>query len=92
MNSINNGITFNTIRCIYITIFGQQCDNEEVNKISIDIAQLIEFQGQGIMSNWRNVFIDRDNTSICREIVKDIKNWYPFSPFRCIILYRTKGR
>ena len=56
------------------------------------MAHLIEFQGQGIMPDWGNVFMDRDNHSICREIVKDIKNSYPFSPFRHVKLYRTKGR
>jgi len=69
-----NGIAFETIRDIYKAIFGEQCDYEEVNTISIEIVNLIEFQGQGIMPDWGNVFMDRNNRSICREIVKDIKN------------------
>jgi len=51
------------------------------------MAQLIEFRGQGIMPNWENILMDRDNHSICREIiknVKNVKNSYPLSPFRQI--------
>ena len=83
MNNIINGTTFETIATIYKAIFGQWCDYEDVNTISIEMVQLIEFQGQSIMLNWGNIFMDRDNHSIYWEIVKDIKNFltYPFSPF-----------
>ena len=86
-NNIINEIAFENIRRIYKeAIFGQRCDHEEIITISIEMAQLIEFQGQGIMLDWENVFMDRNNHVEWRELVKDTKNSYPFSPFRHIIL------
>ena len=56
-----------------IATFGR-CDYEEVNTISVEMAQLIEFQGQDIILNWGNIFMDRDNYSISREIVTLVFN------------------
>ena len=67
------------------------CDYEEVNTISIVIARLIEFQGQGIIPNAGNVFIDRGSNWIYNKIVNDNKFYYHCSPYQYIKLYKTKG-
>ena len=82
----------NEIRLIHNAIFCAPSDYAETPEdISIEMQDLVEFQGQGIAAEDGFVYADIKGKKICDEVLYDLKNTYPYSPFRHVNVFRTAG-
>jgi len=55
------------------------------------MQDLVEFQGQGIAAEDSFVYADIRSKKISDEVLYDLKNTYPYSPFRHVNIFRTAG-
>ena len=85
-------MNFNEIRLISKAIFCAASDYKETSdNISIEIQDLVEFQGQVIAAGDGFVYADIKAKNICDEALYYLKNTCPYSPFRHVNIFRTAG-
>ena len=74
------------IRSVHEAIFnGPSGFSDGPYDVRVAASNLVEFQGQGIAVQDGNVYADIGNMKTCNATVFDLKNTFPYSPFRYAI-------